>query len=467
MDEFEGHAEGAQEVKSEIMSGEYESSARDLSQLTFASLSPLQGEFGDAPLWVSNNPEDVEGYGVLTSTRQINAYEPRSFEHDAPLPDLKWTEAGRAESAAQGCAEGTFKDLNLYLAHILSQRHLHGGRRLSVVIEADGALTLTYGGQLGTTGWSDLLGYKTIRADWLGAQVATDALNRSTFLGTSNSPIRGSVPLSQGERYILKTVQADSLIEGGFSLSSDTSCFAVHVIAHDEQLDPNAPLPGFAMGDVKWPGWYQGGGYGRAAGLYQGSTWRGEVSASLSTSKEAFGWRLFDHTQSPKALARHGDSADILFGGYGVVYNPRITLSNESDQCLSAHVGFTSYVQLAPRDGMKSLGDTRAPSVRDLEYSEPSKRPSMIWNGPIQVSQELRDGSIIDNRHSVILSPELTREDRQNPDQVASGLHHSLFRWDILPGEHRASSIEIPVPGYIVAPAALTVEVTPCSSPVK
>lgn len=435
---------------------------KGLGELSYEELFELEGTFRGPPLWVSNNPEDVEGYGLLSSTRAVGAFGARSHEQGAPSPGLIWGEEGRELSAQQGCQEGAFKRLNLYLAHILSSRHLAGGRRLSVVVEADEPLTLTYQGELGTTSWSDVGGFKTTRADWLGARVALDSLNRSSVLGGVGSLIEGELDLGAGERYVLRTVQVDSLVEGGLSLESAGGCFALHVVAHDAPLDVSAPLPSFAHGDVKWPGWYQGQGYGRAAGLYEGSEWLGEVHVELDPSMGAFGWRLFDAPHSPRALGRHGDSAELLFGGYGVVYETRLNLSNPSDRCLSAHLGFTSYANLSLKAGEPKLGDRRTPSVRDLHKSEPSKRPSMIWNGPIQFSQQLKGGSLVDHRLNVVLTPTIAQDEWSSPVNVPKGLHTPLLRWDLSPGEERFASVLIPVPGYIVAPAALTVELRPC-----
>lgn len=433
-----------------------------LGELRYESLMDFEGSFKGAPLWVSNNPEDVEGYGLLSSTRVFGAQPPRSHLEEAPSPTLIWEESGKASSMAQGCTEGTFNRLNLYLAHILSSRHLSGGRRLSIVIEADQPLSLSYYGQLGTTGWSDLQGFKTTRADWLGAQVALDTLNRADLLNLKSSPIQGQVTLEGGELYPLKTIQAESLIEGGFSLESEGGCFALHVIAHDAPLDVSQGLPAFAQGDVKWPGWYQGRGYGRASGLYEGSEWLGEATVDFDLEQGAFGWRLFDARHSPVALGRHADSAELLFGGYGVLYEARVNLRNASTQCLSAHMGFTSYVSLALKAGETPLEDRRTPSVADLHRSDPNRRPSMLWNGPIQLSQQLRGGELIDQRFDVILTPTIAQDEWGSPINVPKGIHKPLLRWDMEPNEERFASILIPVPGYIVAPAALTVEVKPC-----
>lgn len=440
---------------------EIPSNPQDLSQLRYADLKSLSGEFTGYPLWVSNNPEDVTGYGVLSSTRPQEAKGSRSQERGAPLPDLIWGDAGVSASEAQGCSVGTFRGLNLYLAHILSSRHLSGSRRLSIVVEATEALTLRYGGLLGTTSWSDPSGMKTVRPDWLGAKVAHDALMRAMTLSLEAGRAQGQVSLTNGERFAIETLSVDSLVEGSFTLES-AGCFAVHVIAHDQAYDPSLPLPSYASGDVKWPGWYNGVGFGRASGLYEGSLWEGRGDIEITQEKQAFGWKMFDADGSPAALGRHGDSAELLFGGYGVVYSSEINLTNSTQSCVSAHVGFTSYVNLKMKEGVDKLGDVRTPSVRDLNLSDPSARPSMLWNGPLLLSQQLGDGSMVDQLHEVIMTPTIARDEWGSPNNIPRGLHKKLFRWDLKPGENRLARLHIPVPGYIVAPAAITVETSPC-----
>ena len=463
LDELSDHSSASKAAQTESKDVS-QSSPKTLGELSYQELGEFEGEFGGYPLWVSNNPEDVLSYGLLSSTRPPRSAHPRSEVAEAPLPELIWYDEGTLASESQGCREGTYRGLNLYLAHILSSSHLRGDRRLSIIAEADESASLSFAGDLGSTSWSDLWGYKTVRSDWLGAQIAKDSLNRLGNLGLDYSPLTGETFMEAGEYQVVASVRADSLVEGGFTLESQGGCFALHVVAHQGDIDLEQGLPDYALGDVKWPGWYQGAGYGRAAGLYEGATWAGAAFYSLTGPAQAFGWRLLDAKQSPVALGHHKDSAQVLFGGYGVVYEPRITLSNDTQQCLSAQVGFTSYANFAPRPGEQSLGQQRTASVRDLEASDPSKRPTMIWNGPMQFSQQLRNGQMIDQRVEVILKPEIKAHERNQPDQVPNGLHTTFFRWDMLPGETRAALFHIPVPGYIIAPAALTVVTTPCKS---
>ena len=432
--------------------------ATRLGELEYGSLLKPRGAFSGAPLWVSNNPEDVGSFGLLSSTRPpTRAMSPRSSAPEAPAPELTSEDESLLAASQPGCPRGEVRTLDVYVAHILSSARLRGARRLSVVVEAGARPTsVRWGGSLGTTGWSDARGLKTTRADWLGAKVADFRLRQAEGKGT----LTNTASLAPGQRTTLASVTAESLVEGALHLETEGGCVAVHVVTHAGDLE--GPLPAYASGDVKWPGWKDGVGYGRAAGMYQGSTWRGTAEATITRAKSALGWRLFDAAHSPKALVRHGDSAAVLFGGYGVVYEARVELVNATDQCVSARFAFTSYANLAPRPGAAALGDRRTPSVASLGTSDASRRPSMLWNGPVSIRQELRGGVFAEGRQDVILKPSLRPEEERDSLGVPADLSRPLFRWEMNAGERRSAVVRIPVPGYVVAPAALTVESTPC-----
>ena len=425
-----------------------------LSELRYGALKTLSGAFTGAPLWVSNNPEDLRGFGLLSSTRPPDAFAPRGDAYGVPYPDLEVLNEAAWRETQAGCPIGEVRQIDLYLAHILSSAHLSGERRLSVQIEA-GATggKARWSARVGTTTWSDLRGYKTTRDDWLGARVAAFRLALS-----EGAPLEGQLTLAPGQRHTITTVTAESLVEGVVRLEVEGGCAAVHVIAHSGE--PPTLTPPYAAGDVKWPGWYNGKGYGRAAGLYEGGEWLGSGSHDIQGAREAFGWRLFDAQQSPKAIARHGDSAEVLFGGYGVVYEASVSLKNTAAECVSAQVGFTSYADLALKSGVTPLGDARAPSSAYLNLTDPARRPSMLWNGPLHARYQLRGGERTTLERAVVLTP--TGASPSDPTATASGLTAPLFRLNMEPGEAREVRVRLPVPGYIVAPAALTAEVTPC-----
>ena len=427
--------------------------ASNLASLTYAQLMKMSGRFTGTPISISNNPEDVTGYGVLFSTHPLPHNESRNPQVDAPLPNPLWSNESQALlNPTEHCPTGTVRDAYLYLAHILSSDHLSGKRNLSVVALAKQNTQIEWDGILTTSSWSDWRGFKTTRENWIGAQVAEEHLKLNEIILSSKQS--KTTHIQENTWVILEHIKADSLVEGTLRVEAD-QCFTLQVIAHD---DPLTELPQhYAKGDVKWPGWYQGGGYGRAAGIYEGNQWFGGGRYGLTQSTGAFGWALFDADQSPSYLMRHGDSASLLFGGYGVIYETQVELTNQTSECVSTQFSFTSYAKLATRSGVAALNDHRTPSVDDLEKTDPSKRPTMIWNGPIYTEYQMRNQSWVDQKKQVILTPTA-----QKKTGVAEGWHEPLFRWDLKPGETRQSRFFIPVPGYIVAPAALTVETTPC-----
>lgn len=423
-----------------------------LATLSYDRLASINGTFTGDVLWVSNNPEDIHGYGILSSTRPPITSEPRSDVVNAPLPLLKEDLAGAWENRFPQCASGEVDRLDLYLAHILSNRHLYGNRRLSVVMESSAPVSVKWSGELWTSSWSDLWGYKTIRPDWIGARVAQFRLNTAHY----PSVIKRANLSGSGDWVAIAEISADSLVEGAMHIEVEGGCAALHVIAHEGAL---TELPKYyAIGDVKWPGWYQGIGHGRASGLYEGGEWVGEASAEIHQAKSAFGWRLFDEAQSPNALIRHGDSAKLLFGGYGVVYENTLHLSNQTDQCVSATLSFASFAKLTTLPNTTALGEERTLSLTDFKRTDPQKRPTMIWNGPILVDQQLRGGNWSETDHQVILTPNTN----SNDTETVSGMIYPLFRWDLNSKENRTVIVKIPVPGYIVAPASLVFETKPC-----
>jgi hypothetical protein len=432
--------------------------ATRLGELAYGSLLKPRGAFTGAPIWVSNNPEDVGGRGLLSSTRPpAPAVAPRGSGRGTPYPDLTSDDESALLASQPGCPRGEVRALDVYLAHILSSTRISGNRRLSVIAEAGTRPSvLRWGALLGTTSWSDEHGLKTTRPDWLSAKVADFRLSQAE----GSRALTSSASLAPGQLATLATVTADSLVEGALHLEAEGGCVAVHVVAH--AADGDELLPTYASGDIVRPGWKDGQGYGRAAGMYQGSRWRGTAEGSITRVRSALGWRLFDAEQSPKALVRHGDSASVLFGGYGVVYEARVTLVNRTDQCVSAQFAFTSYANLAPTPGAAALGERRTPSVASLGATDASKRPSMMWNGPVWFRQELRGGRVAEGREHVILKPSLRPGEERDRLGVPADVSRALFRWDMNAGESRKAVVRIPVPGYVVAPAALTVESTPC-----
>ena len=73
----------------------------------------------------------------------------------------------------------------------------------------------------------------------------------------------------------------------------------------------------------------------------------------------------------------------------------------------------------------------------------PDRRPTMLWNGPVEVHQELSSGGWVSDTQSVVLTPTKGRGDHE----VVSGMIKPLLMWRLQPNELRSMRIKVPVPG--------------------
>ena len=445
--------------KADRISDSVSSTVDGIGTLQYQALERPAGTFHGPPLMVSNNPEHVYTFGLLASTSPpVTApVEPRGS--DSPQPTIIGIDDAHWADRFDGCNQGQVKRIDLYLAHILD-REMARDRRLSIVVEGSDTVptTIEWSVELGTSHWSDFRGYKTKRKDWLGAHIARTRMSYDEPSHQSSSRIQ----LDPGQSHVIATVRAKSLVEGIARLQGYDGCFKVHIVAHPPGgLESN--LVRYAEGDVLWPGWSNGAGYGRAAGLFEGNRWRGHTQKTLTSLEETFGWLILDASTSPSALARHGDSSDILFGGYGVVYEFETELTNETNRCISVLPAFTSYARFAS-DSPSYSDAARTPSWSTLRLNRPRAFPTMVWNGPVHAEYELRGGASHRQSSDVILTVDIKSQERANPDRVIRSLSTTLFRLDMTPGEQRTVVVKFPVPGYIVAPVAIAFETRPCES---
>ncbi len=408
----------------------------DPGQLRWSDMQPLEGAPVGEPLFVSNNPEHVGGFGILAGV-PYPGLSLRRAQRAPEAPAAHWT----GEPIDPACPGGGVRSFGVYLAHILNA-DLGAGRRVTLVVVPEDDATVHVHGDMGTTDWSVGGVPRTIRTDWLGADLA-----KSFFFRPHLLPER-TFEGKAGEMLTIDSQLATSLVEGRYHIESD-SCLHPFTIAHAANL--GGVLPGhYAPGDVKWPGWFEGQGYGRAAGVYESDRWEGEQAVVIGDVPSVQGVGLLTASDSMEALARHEDSADLLFGNYGVLHDQTLHLDNETGECVEARVELVSYID---RNGQPD----RTPTEAFFRETAGAYTPSMLWNGPVEV---------LSSAGALLFHPVLryapTAAEQADPHRAMASMRKALATVRVEAGDTEAVQVRLPVPGYIVAPVALTVESRPC-----
>lgn len=408
--------------------------ATEAGDLRWDQMAALGGDPSGVPLFVSNNPEHVESYGILAGV-PYPGLSLQGAQRKAGAPEAQWSRAIIDER----CPNGGMREFGVYLAHILPSS-LGSGRRLTlaVVPESDG--TVEVRGQMGTTDWSSNGVSLTTTTHWLGAEVA-----KSFFFG--GEPTQ-SLHAVAGKLLTIDSEVAKSLVEGRYHIESDT-CLHPFTIAHSAGL--GGVLPGhYAKGDVKWPGWSNGQGYGRAAGVYEGDEFVGQQTITIDEIPSVQGVGMLTSSDSMDALANHGDSAKILFGNYGVLYDHTLKIDNHGEQCVEAKVELVSYMD-------RNATSDRTPTVQFFLDTAGAYTPSMFWNGPVEATADATT-----KQSQAILRYAPTSAEQADPTRAMASMRHELASVRIEVGGTEDVRVRFPVPGYIVAPVALTVDARPC-----
>jgi hypothetical protein len=411
----------------------------------FSTLKPA-GHLPDGlPLWVSNNPEHVFSSGLLLDCGPAEVTSAPSRGPGAPAPSWQGDDATIA--AAQGCSPGGLRTFSVYLAHILAAE-IPAPRRLVVALvqtDADDPavpVTAVVRGAVDTSGWSRGGAPATRRTDWLGAALARqyffgDTPTRAVTLGKAAPAVAFEVPAA-----------ANALVEGRFDVTVEGGCAfpRIGVLGGPERT---LAAPGtWARGDVKWPGWFEGKGYGRAAGLYAADAVSGEDTVVLAGPGDVQGRSLLTAPQSVRALARPADSAEVLFGNYGVLHHQRFRVSNPTQACLAVDVALAAYTDRGAGHTASGHPVERAPTYSYLVATQSAPRPTMVWNGPFAATVGASPRALF---HPVFW-PEATPTDRANPRAAMQRLHQRLGRLRLEAGAADVVELDLPVPGYITAP---------------
>ena len=439
-----GKADGAQQ------SG----TASHAGALRWNQMQPVQTQAGGKPMFVSNNPELVRGLGILAGVPHPGlSLSGGQRASGAPLAQWEICEPGTTRCVPGSslpvadrvidpqCPQGGLRDFGVYLAHILPA-DLGAQRRLSFALHADDDVTVRVRGLMDTSDWSSQGVMLTTQKSWIGARIA-----ETFFFG--NPPER-TIQIPKGQLVTIDTKQAKSLVEGRFDVETTGGCVYPYTVAHTEAA--LQALPGnYAPGDVKWPGWFNGQGLGRAAGVHDGDRLSGSQTVRIRTPNGVQGVGVLSQPESLPALAKHGDSADVLFGNYGAMYEQTFEIVNETAQCLHVAVEFVSYIDRNSTPG-------RTPTARFFQQTQSAGTiPTMFWNGPLQVTT--KSGPTL---HHAVLNYTPTEAELANPDSAVRSMRHPLTTVPIPVGESQVVHVDLPVPGYIVAPAAFTFSARPC-----
>lgn len=406
-------------------------------ELAWSDLGRLDGEPQGVPLFVSNNPEVVGGYGILAGV-PYPGLSLHGAQRAPGAPEAQWTR----EVVDPRCPNGGLMELGAYLAHILPSS-LGPGRRLTLVAVAEQDASIVVKGMMGTTNWSSGGQPLTVEPDWLSAEIA-----REFFFGAVEERV---VEAQAGEMVVLDTLLAESLVEGRFHIESD-ACLHPFVIAHAAPL--GGFLPGhYAPGDVKWPGWANGKGHGRAAGVYRADGWRADGELAVSAVPSVVGVGLLTPEDAMVALARHEDSAEILFGNYGAQLDATLTLTNDSPGCAEVSVELVSYID---RGGLEH----RTPTAQLFLDTPDLPIPSIFFNGPLAVGTE---STAIPSLQHAVLRHAPTASELAAPHLAMASMRHAFAEVVLAAGHAEQVSVALPIPGYIVAPVAITAHATACA----
>jgi hypothetical protein len=281
---------------------------------------------------------------------------------------------------------------------------------------------------------------------------------KRSFFGTP--PVR-TARLAHGRAAQLFEIEAgpEHLVEGRLEIRVEGGCARPRVGVRGGGGVAPFEAGRWAAGDVKWPGWSQGQGYGRAAGLYRADAVAGEDEVRFEVPGRTEGRALLTAGQSVGSLGRLADSADVLFGNYGVLHRLRFTLSNPTGTCLDVTASLAAYADRGPGFTASGRVVPRAPTYAYLSATAQAYRPTMIWNGP--VAARLADGP---NRlFHPVLFPEATDRDRTAPTTAMDRLHAQLGTLRLEPGARATADLEIPIPGYITAPLGVLFSPATCS----
>ncbi len=395
-------------------------------------LVPIELRASGLPIFASNNPEIVEGDGVLATLRDLaGATGTRLTSNYAwgPAPAPRLVGATVLDAA---CARGGVKDIGVYIAHIARSGYV----ALGVVAATDDIDVDTFG-DLEEGPWNQLRSASFVSAAATKKYVFTPEASRSY--------VRTKVRAGQYVQ-LAAAPGRGGYLDGRLRIRG-TGCFFPYVVSQREARATALPTR-YATGNVAWKNWYcvkgQCSGEGRLAGLYGGETLTGESSVDLRTVGDTKGIILGRASQSMRAKVHMGDSGEVAFGNYGATQAISVRVRNAGTSCLKVRSELVSYVAV-PADAQPTYG----------VYNALSDVPQIYWNGPIGKSTDKQRGAL---DHAILF----VDKDRNRPTAIPSTLRKGLHEITLQANASEGTFYRIPVPGMITVPVALTFSAEAC-----
>lgn len=405
-------------------------------------LIPTRGQLApirltaDRRIFASNNPETVYSAGALAST----AVAPNASRSQpgTPYPSGEPPIARLVgnPSIDASCPDGSVREIDVYVAHILRVAELTGVT-VGVVPVGGADLDVQVQGRLENGPWNRLR-----FPDFVSARSARDFY----FGGGASRTVRATC--GAGAHCAMTPIQTtgrDGYIDGRLRLSS-SGCFEVWVTSNGSAGPPTTRPTRWANGALAWKNWFRGQGEGRSSGVYGGGTLTGRSDVRFDATLQSRGFALGLADTAQPATLRLADSAEVNFGDYGGLYDVSFDVRNEGTSCLEVSSELVSYASIRPdqRPTFGAFNDV----MGDLQ--------TIHWNSTVERSGGA-DGT---RRNDVVLYPE---RDRSRPNAIVPNLRRAQHAGERLePGESRTLRFRITSPGMISAPLGVVFSSRAC-----
>jgi hypothetical protein len=372
----------------------------------FKDLLPLPGGGTGEPLFISNNPEEVESNGLLGGTVM-----PKRTDRSM---------TGRMPS---------LEKFGLYLHHI---NKTGGTRRLFVVAStpATTPVKVRVRGAINANSWAP-------------GQSAPVQTARGLLAG--KMPIDRELVIQPGSTAALSYIEVrhTHVVDGRLFIEADGPLIVRDVLVPSGASASVALELGMshdAKGHIARAG---GGKMGRCGGLYQYGRWKGSLSATVDDVPFSMGFKFDDKEQAFDAIANYADSSVRSYGNYGTIYELDVKVQNASGSNAAISLQLVSYPK--GQYGPAQVDEYIASIAKEASaHGKKVFLPSRLWDGPI-----IRH---IDGKNELVHL--FTKPVRGQPDKMRAGI---VSRF-VAQGKSMQLRLTIPVPGLIAIPAGIVIK---------